>query len=1002
MRLQFKLKMKPKTTEKKQLQKNQMVQKTLRRTLLLILVGGTMRGLAYPATTDLLTAANKQYAFTIDPEDWGRATNNSQVLGTAWTIDHKLVNFNSRRPKPTFISVLKSGVFMKKFKKPWLKANINVGERTMRPFFKPENSEITAFHMEGGGDLLSLAFKNRTVLIIDVQKSQLGVPAIVRVYDLAASMANEQGDIKAIGHIAYTDFIIFAPSAKILMKRERLGTSYIQVKSPLDKIKFIVAPVKTTMPERDPYNPNYKEIPGFDSELNILVSHHSIVVATSEDTEYAAMMFASNMKLVNYFSVRKNQEKYDNPSEDVVTSICFYGGVPVAHTFALMTKHTNKQVVLLDGIFMSHKRIVNLNTDYQNTKLTWLNGTTYIMACQYDNGDSRCHPTLIDFSSMRPNNYTLTYWNEKSTLPVNSGFQMVPYRIVDPELTRINMHSNLDFLFLTMYMEDDQLIVKPPFFPWNFCRDQNLDGLEGTNKMLIGLYRFCRNPFSHHRSNHKNVMCGGTPECTQTNVDRHAWNDDLKELNRVGFLGNTFRRQCHLGDHNSVFFNSEFFRCSGGQASSLPWEKLLKLPVISKLTWAKLSKVQTPDPLDPHNLRRCKNGKLNRKIILDPSGKVFNQCLLSDFTDLIDDKTLNNPKLYHKFHGLFGRSQSYEHKFQNLFNQGYSKKYFIDPQNRYFLIKDMNYDYWFRPCYYIVPNPEDRRNYIIKVKDGYYLDEIKNDKSGKSKGQIKEYTYTGEGGFNKFYCAKKCPKGYYYDFDSIDCRVCPQGCSLCDHNGECVEEVKEGWHKVVPPKYWIHFKAYNKLMANNTRYLKSCQKGFFLSKETRECMECEGNCLDCEPNPKFDVEDREFARRSRCLQCESSSSDLKKNLYIHSVEGNCSSKCQGEQRSVQYVANKAGVVVSYCVECFVKNCSRCHIKDPNRCIECREGSKLIRSDRCKEVSPIMDVEKTGFLTNKILIIIAVLIGLVAILCCLFARNETTAIQNTIQENNRKF
>ena len=110
--------------------------------------------------------------------------------------------------------------------------------------------------------------------------------------------------------------------------------------------------------------------------------------------------------------------------------------------------------------------MVDLKTDYQNTELTWLNGTTYIAACQYNDGDSRCHPTLIDFSHRR-GNFITKFYNKRFSLPVKSNLQVITQNIFNKN--RPNLQSQKIFnLLITIHIENDSLIIKPRFLPQNF------------------------------------------------------------------------------------------------------------------------------------------------------------------------------------------------------------------------------------------------------------------------------------------------------------------------------------------------------------------------------------------------------------------------------------------------------------------------------------------------------------------------------------------------------
>ena len=431
-----------------------------------------------------------------------------EVLGLGWstyindTLEHReniyrYNNYRVHQNKPIIIMVAESGVLFHKFEVTWLDVDdLESTKREMHPLFLSKDSKITAFHMETQGDLLTLVTEKRKITILNVRRSQSQEhPFIEMQFDLGKEFASEPGVVNSIGLIPYSNYYILAPSYYSLIKLDRLGPIIEnRVRSPLDKIKFIVLPVPTSNPEMEPYTgfPDQFDKRFVENSLTSLFRSSRTMALTSADTEYTALVDWTNLKIINYFTVRKNNEKYFNPSEYVVTSICFYGAVPVAHTYALMTRHTHKQIVLFDGIFNLYKGVVNLQTDYQNTELTWLNGTTYILACQHNDGDTRCHPTLVDFSPLRPENYTLNFSRGDFTLPVKSHFQMMTFKMLDT-FDSLSVHLNLNHIFLTLNREGNRIVIKPPFFSWGVCLDSSLDNFTKKSKMLIGLSRFCRN-----------------------------------------------------------------------------------------------------------------------------------------------------------------------------------------------------------------------------------------------------------------------------------------------------------------------------------------------------------------------------------------------------------------------------------------------------------------------------------------------------------------------------
>ena len=319
--------------------------------------------------------ANKKKEFIIKHEPDG-STEARAFLGTAWRVDEKHPNFIDKEhpaPKPTFMAVYSDNVYGINLNSSWMGTDFSSPKtepdlKALSPLLKNLKSEITAYHMEGAGDLMTLAFRNLTLLTIDMTQSQFGNGRvhIMAELDLRAELkivnrrVEREANITSIGRVPYTNTLLFAPSyqgfSSLIRYRITPWKNVDKGQNPIDVVKFVVTPLQTTLGKDDPYNPKkfYGKWNRYRSDSNSykfyqLRSQTTIVALTSANTEFTALVDYSTLLFLDNFSVRKDREKYDNPSEYVVTSICFYGAVPGAHIFALMTKHTNKQIVLFDG-----------------------------------------------------------------------------------------------------------------------------------------------------------------------------------------------------------------------------------------------------------------------------------------------------------------------------------------------------------------------------------------------------------------------------------------------------------------------------------------------------------------------------------------------------------------------------------------------------------------------------------------------------------------------------
>ena len=917
----------------------------------------------------LSESARKSLSFRLSSIEGDGRLRNREALGTAWTVEPVLRKDTYDIPKPSFLAIYKSGVYIKKFSKGWRWIPKQTPEETLEPLIEAKTSRISAFQMEGGGDLLTIAYKNLTVQVVDIKKSTPKELVVIAEFNFDPKDEYVEGLIEAIGHIPYTNQIILAPTAsKLVMLNRAWGEVILEKRSPLDKIKFIVAPAQTTIPKFDPYHEKYKGYQEYGDKLNFLIKKPTVVALTSVDTEYTALVDYTSLKTINYFTVRKNHERYDNPAEYVVTSICFYGGVPAAHTYALMTRHTNKQVVLFDGIFNLYKGVVDLKTDYQNTELTWMNATTYILACQYNDKDSRCHPTLVDFSPLRGSEYTLNFTKEDFTLPIKSSFQMIAYKAFHLKHPHINMHYNIDFLYLTMYLDNGRLHIKPPFFGWNFCIDSSLDGLNDTTRMLLGLRRYCKDPMKFMGGHDKSIYCANTPRC----ILFHHKSQSEKRFKTIGFRGNLFRRQCHMGSYNALHYDKRVnkFRCSGGFFSS---------------TRASLYAIQyTANPIDPHNLMKCIQTNLTgfEQLFGDRGDKKYKKCILSDFTNKIDDRTINNPK------GWLYTDSDRKKGFNDLtymFNdRNLEKNYFVSDDQRYFVIrrKGPMRVRSYKSCYYIVPDKTDRKKYKVKVKHPYKLEYIEKDRSWKAESQVNLYDSSGD--FNQYFCKKNCPEGFFYDFHTIDCRACPPGCGSCNDEGKCKKPTcATGTAPYIKPKHHLHAADYKKWISNGRKCMTGCQRGFYYDFHLSKCVECEGNCLACEPNPKYSPFDKNEIKPSLCLKCQVPE-EREKGLMVDSRTGQCVDQCEGKGATLMTLDRHNGESdVITCSVCDVYGCEQCDFVNSKKCLKCQRGSQLVGDSACKELPStltqfeiFLEQNLLRLLSILCLIILVVLLGLV--------------------------
>ena len=133
---------------------------------------------------------------------------------------------------------------------------------------------------------------------------------------------------------------------------------------------------------------------------------------------------------------------------------------------------------------------------------------------------------------------------------------------------------------------------------------------------------------------------------------------------------------------------------------------------------------------------------------------------------------------------------------------------------------------------------------------------------------------------------------------------------------------------------------------------KGCQRGFFYSKEQGRCLECDQNCIACQPNPHYlSTQTRE--PMSLCLKCRSNGE--KYGFFLNSKTRKCSPECttpNSSPKNVEKIGNETNSL--FCVECEVTNCTLCDINNPKKCQECVDGrAPSKKGDSCVKTTTLL-------------------------------------------------
>ena len=239
-------------------------------------------------------------------------------------------------------------------------------------------------------------------------------------------------------------------------------------------------------------------------------------------------------------------------------------------------------------------------------------------------------------------------------------------------------------------------------------------------------------------------------------------------------------------------------------------------------------------------------------------------------------------------------------------------------------------------CYLFEYNIMKNPTYELQAFRGYSLDFISRDPTGQAASQIGLYGKNTP--LNTFYCKKKCGKGFYYDFNSISCRRCSYGCTICKKFEEC-ELCEAGFRKVKKPIHSVH--KIDEEMVGLCQL--GCQSGFHLSAYDGECLECGSKCLKC-MDTKFVLKgkyDQTIHNPSFCVDCHQESAGGGAKNIINMTTGVCQLGCDEKASNGSIIQ---GITNEYCHVCE-KNCLDCEIPDTSKCLSCptnyyfQEGSK---------------------------------------------------------------
>ena len=219
------------------------------------------------------------------------------------------------------------------------------------------------------------------------------------------------------------------------------------------------------------------------------------------------------------------------------------------------------------------------------------------------------------------------------------------------------------------------------------------------------------------------------------------------------------------------------------------------------------------------------------------------------------------------------------------------------------------------------------------------MDLIANDPTNQTQSQVGLY---GDGtDLNTYYCRKKCPQGYFYDFDSISCRQCGYGCAECEKFEEC-QSCVPGFRKFSSPEHSTH--PVDKSAFSQCQL--GCQDGFYMKSFKGTCGECDQDCALC-VDSLFVLKDayiRGVSPPSYCLSCIQNGAKKDQKKMINITTGKCQETCSSEanQKQAAIMGYENATFCHYCEP----DCQECKVPETKVCLKCKISYRLLPNGSC--------------------------------------------------------
>ena len=900
-----------------------------------------------------------------------------RAISNNWYVRYQHKNINKGKGFETFksqyqpilsvVSTTHEGIYMRTFQEHWLDINANAEENTfIQPIFEVgTGNQILASAMNDNETLLTVALWNDTLLTIDLSKSQPKKPYIVKKFDIKVKLGGEDSKTTTIGLIPYTNYIVFSPNRFQFYKMDRItGEVKFSSRSFLDSMGHLVHPTPTHRPDIDPHNPNKYKDPRVNQRI-VKLTELTYLVGTASKNGVNVLIDWVTMKVIKYWSLRDfNPTIEGDESSYVVRSICYFGGTPQTHIYPFLASKVIDKLYLFHGI---HRNIVDdldLPKKSLSGSLRWINCTSYLYILQMDVVSDNKNIFGSYFLNLGQFNLIPHFLKQKS-IELDLRFRKSNLISFDNKIeespTFYEIYNQTNYLFLFMYSDSRSLHVRPPPFNWDVCDDPELI-FDGTMNfyMLYGSYMkcmgYCHYGFSNfpHNLEKRSLLI----ECMRFSCENPSEMPHMKPIRKI--------------DQETGQVETNF-----GEACPEKYKL--------KETEKKMANDNGCEPgfnLDNYGVcRECNSvyysTDYNNFDLNDPDNFAVSDCLFFNLINLNFDyfgnsffhytRTILNEFLEYK--GYPKGKRFFKSLFTDKFTFEATGKVFEDDMRvpaKYYVMKASKKEILLKSCYLVTFNYNLRPMYSVKTKEGYFMEEIKNDRTGQAISQ--KGLYEESSPLETFYCKKTCPDGFYYDFYSISCRACSYGCAFCvkfDECSKCIPGLKLNFR----PKHKIHQIAEEDI--NKCRH--GCQFGTYQTAFDGKCTECADNCLECQDS-LFTLKEgykRGVDSPSYCTKC--SEFDSKGSLlYIDFETGRCLDSCEGSNKYSKEVNGRGFGMALYCYSCN-QRCQKCSPSLVDQCLECKVGFILSEDNKCLGRMETIDFKQY----------FAFFVGVVVVIFCIF-------------------